>query len=321
MTPPPGSAVSRRRFLRQLLGAATFTAAGIDSLSAQSVDSPEAFRFAFVTDLHLLKDGDLRSAQGIAACLAAVEKLDPRPDFILVGGDLVDRGRDLTVTEAERRLDQFLKIWNGATALSARWVFGNHDLVATSNMETPPSTPFFGTGLFQTKLGLPQLYYGFDHKGWRFVVLDDIALGSDRLYRGELTAENLAFAQSELAAHAGTPTILCTHIPLLSNLPFGLSLLKSLRPEASLPVMVCDNAGVLTAGFPGHNVRAVLCGHLHHQENLLLDGIPFINSGAVCGNYWKGPMLGCPEGFGVVDVAASGGVTFDYRTYGWKAAG
>jgi hypothetical protein len=31
-------------------------------------------------------------------------------------------------------------------------------------------------------------------------------------------------------------------------------------------------------------------------------------------------MMGCPEGFGVVDVGADGAVKFDYRTYGWKAA-
>ena len=71
--------------------------------------------------------------------------------------------------------------------------------------------------------------------------------------------------------------------------------------------------------FPGHNIRAVLAGHLHRYEVNTLSGVPFYNSGAVCGNYWKGPMLGCPEGYGVVDVGADGSVKFDYRAYGWKA--
>src|SRR5258706_221968 len=100
--PPP---YSRRQFLRQLLGIGALSLTGLDWLSAQNAPLPgaKAFRFAFLTDLHLMKDGELRSAEGIAACLAAVEKLDPRPEFILVGGDLVNAARDLTIAEAERR--------------------------------------------------------------------------------------------------------------------------------------------------------------------------------------------------------------------------
>ena len=50
-----------------------------------------------------------------------------------------------------------------------------------------------------------------------------------------------------------------------------------------------------------------------------MNGIQFINSGAVCGTYWKGPLYGCPEGFGVVDLGKDGSVAFEYRDYGWKA--
>ena len=76
---------SRRRFLRQFLGASALAVAGLDPLFAQTVAPSQAasFRFAFLTDLHLLQGGALRSVEGIVACLAAVEKLDPRPEFIL----------------------------------------------------------------------------------------------------------------------------------------------------------------------------------------------------------------------------------------------
>src|SRR5450631_2521279 len=107
---PPGpegrAGYSRRRFLRQLLGASAFGlagAGGFDTLFAQGIPHPKAegFRFAFVTDLHLLQGGALRSVEGIVACLAAVEKLDPRPDFILCGGDLVHSIREMTLPGAE----------------------------------------------------------------------------------------------------------------------------------------------------------------------------------------------------------------------------
>jgi len=315
---------SRRRFLRQLLGAGVITTTGLDSLLAQSAVIPtapsEAFRFVFLTDLHLMKDGDLRSAEGIAACLTAVEKLDPRPDFILVGGDLVNLSRELTIAEAERRLDFFIKIWNDHTSLPAHWTFGNHDLAGTSNTTVSSSEKYYGKALFQDRFQLPHLYYSFDHKGWHFVVLDDIAPQPDRTYIGKLFNDELLFLKADLDAHRTMPTILCTHIPTMSAMPVSLYLARSMGAQFQEPKsMVCTNGDELSRDFPSHNIRAVLAGHLHHFEKIDLNGIHFINSGAVCGSYWKGPMLDCPEGFGVVDVAADGSVAFDYRDYGWKA--
>jgi 3',5'-cyclic AMP phosphodiesterase CpdA len=310
---------SRRHFLRQLLGVGTIAAGGIDSLLSQNnpVAVP-AFRFAFVTDLHLMEDAFYHSDAGIAQCLGAVEALHPRPDFILVGGDLVNSSRDLSLDDADRRLTTFRQIWKDHTSLPSHWTFGNHDLAGTSNLSTSPSDPRYEKGLFKRQFHLSRLFYSFDHKGWHFVVLDDIALQSDRGYIGQIFDDELAYLRADLAAHASMPTIVCTHIPVISNLALGLFLSQPRHPHG-LASLVCSNATALTSDFPGHNIRAVLCGHLHHYEKIDLNGISYINSGAVCGNYWKGPMMGCPEGFGVVDVGTDGSFNFDYRTYGWQA--
>lgn len=267
-----------------------------------------------------MENGDLRSAEGIAACLGTVEKLDPRPDFILVGGDLVNRARDLTIAEAEKRYDLFLQIWKDHTALPTHWTFGNHDLAGTSNPAVSSQEKYYGKALFQDRFHLPHLYYSFDHKGWHFVVLDDIAPLPDRSYIGKLFDDELRFLQADLDAHRTMPTIICTHIPIMSAMPVSLYLARALgHPFPEPKSLVCTNSDKLFADLPKHNVRAVLSGHLHHFEKIDLNGIHFINSGAVCGSYWKGPMLDCPEGYGVVDVAADGSFTFDYRDYGWKA--
>ena len=52
------------------------------------------------------------------------------------------------------------------------------------------------------------------------------------------------------------------------------------------------------------NVKLVLAGHLHHLEEIRIDGISYINGGAICGNWWKGAQKGCPEGFMVLDLTA-----------------
>ncbi len=312
---------SRRRFLRQFLGGAVLLS-GLDCLAAQENAStaPQAFRFAFLTDLHLLENGKLGSADGIAACLDAVEKLDPRPEFILTGGDLVHDSRHLPVDEAERRLDFFLQIWKNHTSLPAHWVFGNHDLVGTSNPAVPANNPHYSKGLFRDRFQLPQLFYSFDFRGWHFVILDDIAPEPGGTYQGELFNDELAFLRTDLAAHAAMPTILCAHIPMVSALPMSVFIAMAKNLAAQSPSrLVCVNADELMDDFPGHNVKAVLSGHLHHYERMEINGVRFINSGAVCGNYWKGKMLDCPEGFGVVDLGADGSVKFAYRDYGWTA--
>ena len=318
---------SRRRFLRQILSASALTLAGFDSLPLFAQNTVLAssgvgsFRFAFLTALHLLQGGALRSVEGIVACLAAVEKLDPRPEFILVGGDLVHSTRELTLPGAESALDFFLQIWKDHTDLPARWTFGNHDLAGTSNPYVSSSAPEYGKGLFQNRLRLSRLFYSFDRQGWHFVVLDDIGLQPDHNYFGELFDDELAFLKADLDAHRTTPTIVCTHIPSASNLPLGLLLARGMtgNPKASSKTLVCTNGNALMEDAPGHNIRAILSGHLHYYETLDRNGVRIINSGAVCGNYWKGPNHGCPEGFGVVDLGADGSVAFDYRTYGWKA--
>jgi 3',5'-cyclic-AMP phosphodiesterase len=69
----------------------------------------------------------------------------------------------------------------------------------------------------------------------------------------------------------------------------------------------------------GANLRLVLAGHLHHQEQIIVDGIEFLNGGAICGNWWKGPQAGCPEGFNVIDLKPDGTYSIQYLTYGWQA--
>jgi hypothetical protein len=60
--------------------------------------------------------------------------------------------------------------------------------------------------------------------------------------------------------------------------------------------------------------------HLHHLEQIRIDGISYINGGAICWNWWKGAQKGCTEGFVVLDLGTEGNVGAEYRSYGWKAA-
>jgi hypothetical protein len=48
-------------------------------------------------------------------------------------------------------------------------------------------------------------------------------------------------------------------------------------------------------------------------------GHTFICDGAVSGNWWKGPRLSFPEGYGLFDLYPDGRFEHRYVTYGWDA--
>jgi hypothetical protein len=78
------------------------------------------------------------------------------------------------------------------------------------------------------------------------------------------------------------------------------------------------NAYEVIALFEGHNVLGVLQDHTHVNERVMSKGVPYITSGAVCGNWWHGTRMGTPEGFTVVGVE-QGKLSTRYETYGFQS--
>ena len=271
-----------------------------------------------------MADGALRSEQGLVACLQAVEELTPKPDFCLFGGDLTHESPELDFPAAERLLERFLAVWRTHTDLPTFFTFGNHDLVGTKNRAVNRDDPRFGKGLFRLRLELERLSYAFEKGGWRFIVLDDVIPEPDGTYIGEFAEQELSFLRGELEAHRQVPTVVCTHIPTVSILP-NLNVIGSVQAAGArieTPAsLVVSNARDLHRAFVESkaDVRLVLGGHLHHLEQIEVDGVHYLTGGAVCGNWWKGAQNGCPEGFTVLDLHEDGTVRAEYRGYGWKA--
>lgn len=156
-------------------------------------------------------------------------------------------------------------------------------------------------------------YRSFDHKGWHFVVLDSIEITADGGFRGAIDGEQLAWLKSDLARAGGTPTIVLTHIPLLSGAAKILG-----YPAQFLDSLVVSNAKDVVELFSAANVKMVLQGHTHICEKVVYRGCQYITTGAVCGNWWKGARLGFAEGYGVIRVK-NGQASWEYREYGFKA--
>jgi predicted phosphodiesterase len=312
--------ISRREFVTRaalVAGAMSLRVAG-----AEEVTGKDAFRIVFATDSHLMVNNALRSDEGLIACLKAIDAIDRRPDFILCGGDLTHESPSLDFPAAEQLIDRFLTIWKDHTQLETFFTFGNHDLVGTKNPSIERSDPRYGKGLYRMRLGLDHNYYAFERRGWRFIILDDVLPEPDGSYIGEYAEEQLAFVRSELSEHPQIPTVLCGHIPSISVLPSlsGSSKMEGGTIQTPASLVVHNTAALRQLiAETGANVKMLLAGHLHHLEQIQVDGVSFINAGAICGNWWKGKQMGCPEGFLIVELRADGGFSADYRSYGWKA--
>lgn len=303
-----------RRDLLALLGLTGAAACCPSHLTAQTTVpavAPQDFDFIFFTDTHL--QPELDANHGCAMAFRRMRSL--HADFALQGGDHifdalgVPKQRSLTLFDLYDKTQQDL-------GLPVHHTIGNHDcfgIYPSSGMVS--SDPAYGKRWYTDHIG--KTYTSFDHKGVHFIVLDSIGITPDRAYEGRIDAAQIAWLQADLAIQpAGTPIIVATHIPLVSAI-------DNYTPAPATPPAhhgnTVINSSEVTPLFRGHNVLAVFQGHTHINERVDWQGVPYITSGAVCGNWWHGTRLGTPEGFTVVSLR-SGKLTTRYETYGFQSA-
>jgi 3',5'-cyclic-AMP phosphodiesterase len=306
------TSLSRRRFL-SLLGATGVSAAVAPSLlsaSAPSTRVQEPFTFLFVTDAHLQPE-----LNGVVGTDMAFKKARTvKADFAINGGDhvfdalAVPKERALTLFDLYEKTEQDLGV-------KVYHTVGNHDVLGIYPASgIAQDDPLYGKKLFEQRFG--KLYYSFEHKGHHFIVLDSIGITPDRAYEGRIDAAQLQWLAADLAALApGTPVIVSIHIPLVTA--FGAYIPETAVAPAHHGLSVANANQVLDL-FAGHNVLGVLQGHTHVNETVVWKGVPYITSGAVCGNWWHGARLGTPEGFTVVTVA-NNKLTTRYEPSGFQS--
>jgi Icc protein len=297
---PPN--LDRRHFLA-LLGASAACAA-VPALAAPPASS---FDFLFLTDCHI--QPELDGTHGVDLAMRRARTI--RADFAIQGGDHVFDALGVTQARAAQLFDLYGKTEQDL-GLKVHHTLGNHDIFGIYPASgAGPADPGYGKQMFADRFG--PTYYSFDHKGHHFIVLDSVGITPDHHYAARVDQDQLDWLAKDLAAlRPGTPIIVTTHIPLVTAVP-----------SYTQPAPQAASGGGFNNGpaaiklFEGHNVLAVLQGHTHVNETVMWHGIPYITSGAVCGNWWHGSRLGTPEGFTVVSVA-HGKVTTRYEPTGFK---
>jgi 3',5'-cyclic AMP phosphodiesterase CpdA len=202
---------------------------------------------AHLSDPHVRANGELY--QGVvdsnaqfAAAVAHVNTLDPRPDLILLSGDLVDHGHADEYAMLARLL--------ASLDVPALAIPGNHD-------EREAFRQAFAGQPWLPAQG-PIDYAVGDRGPVRIVALDVTLPG---LHHGAVSEEGAAWLDLMLAAEPSRPTIVMMHQP-----PF----------DTGIPYMdlySCREGSRLAAVLSRHKqVERLLCGHVHRFMQLRFGG-------------------------------------------------
>ena len=281
-------------------------------------------RFAHLTDSHLQPERG--GARGTAACLEHAQSLDRKPDFILTGGDNVMDVFEAKQGRATELAQAFRATWKQHCSLPVEHTLGNHDIFGWNKPKsgTSGSEADWGKKFACDLYGFPRTYRSFDRGGWRFLVLDSVQSKGDG-YVAFIDPEQLAWLEQTLKdTPVTTPICVVSHIPILcvSAMVFGNPRTLEKRGQDTIVQAgeMHTDGDHLHHMFKRHGgVKLCLSGHIHLLDRCQIDGITYICDGAVSGNWWKGPIQGTPEGYGVVDLWADGTFEHRYQPYGWKA--
>ncbi len=269
--------------------------------------STDPFSFVFLTDIHLTTERNAQ--QGFRQAIDAVNALNP--DFVITGGDLIMDA----LAQKYNKADTLYNIYQAAIRAFRMPVYntmGNHEIYGFyKESGADPKNPEYGEKMFEKRLG--KSYYTFNHKGWKFMVLNSVESSGTSGYIGMIDSAQVEWIRDELSkTDRSTPIVLTSHIPFITA--HNQKYYGSTTQNDSASVVV--NSKEVIAFFKRHNLKLVLQGHMHTVEDIYIDGIHFLTGGAVSASWWEGPCFGHEEGFMLLHVEGDQ-FTWNYVDYGW----
>lgn len=279
----------------------------ITTCQTPAKEPEQAFSFIFLTDIHVQPEKG--ADKGL---LMAIDTINQLPvDFVLTGGDNI---MDALAQNYERAMEQYQLYLTTMENLDVPYyhTIGNHELFGVyekSGIDTTHAE--YGKKMYENLLAAR--YYSFDHKNWHFVILDGIEVTPERKYIGRIDPAQIEWLKKDLTACKNKPTVISTHIPLLS---VGQQVMDSSTASFN-DAAIITNANEVRQIIEQYNVRLVLQGHLHFLEDIYYNGIHYVTGGAVSSNWWNGKRFGMEEGF--LQVTLSGDeINWKYIDYGWE---
>jgi Icc protein len=276
---------------------------GIPAVLAQS-----KFSFVFMSDIHYTQK--FNAPKGFQMLVDTLNQLNP--DLVMVGGDIIYDALRVTEKELMGNTNAYLK---AASQIKAplHYAVGNHEVFELYQKNADTSGALFGKRYYEKYFG--KRYYSFNHKGWHFMVLDNIYITPDRKYIGKIDSVQLSWIKEDLkTVSEQMPIVMMMHVPLIST----LSQWYGGGTNANDDKVAAIDSHRLLRLFESRNLRLVLQGHLHYFEALnILNKTTVITAPSVSGKWWRGKQHEVEEGFIRINVDGDK-LEYEYVDFGWE---
>lgn len=305
---------NRRDFLKKIglgaIGASTFT-----SLKESKDSKEKSFSILHLTDQHVTsrRNGD----KGYLKCIESINEMEPAPDLVLMGGDMVFDGL-YTDLEVYKESINLYKNITSKLNIPHYNCLGNHDVLGlSSRRKVPVDFPGIGRKMIMEELGMEKDYYSFNHKGWHFVVLNSIFEFDGEngpSYEARIGEEQLEWLRFDLGAHQGMPTIAVSHYSVFNHMG---QISQDFEIKAMNHVVLKDNKE-LRFILERHQVKALLQGHTHMSEDFIFNDVCYITSLSGSAAWWGGNWLGFKPGYTVLELGESEILNWHPVTFEWE---
>ncbi|HWK54950.1 MAG TPA: metallophosphoesterase [Hyphomicrobiales bacterium] len=268
---------SRRNFIKHSSAAAIAGILPVSLVRIATGQPSQDFSFAYISDSHIQH---IRGNQfvrnwdrGLISAVAEANLLDPKPDFVVFGGDLAQMGMREELDHGYELLSKLNYDIYG--------LLGEHDY-------------YLDLGEYWSDVFKREHYYSFDHKGVHFVVLNSINTYDEWINKWEtplrrmtemsgldnpngspfmLGEKQMTWLAQDLAKHSkDTPIIVLSHSPL-QHIYKGWNFWTEEAPQIQ----------ALLAPFDRVNV---LYGHVHQIQYNQIGNIAF---NSVMATAWPWP--------------------------------
>ncbi len=229
---------------------------------------PDDLRFVHITDTHIVAPGarvrDVETCRTLERVVDAINGLEPRPAFVVVGGDLVSPDLAPDVTGGEATDADYETAYAVLWGLLERLTVPFHTLMGNHDRRGP-----FRRAVFRR--AAPEVgphRYVIDVDGYRLCALDSLDPGQKP---GLLGGEQVAWLRERLREAADRHAVIAVHHHAV---PIGLRRLdEQMLMDADALWDVIREAG---------NVRGVLCGHVHLRHEEVRAGVPVLITPSTC---------------------------------------
>ncbi|MCC6698619.1 MAG: metallophosphoesterase [Candidatus Hydrogenedentes bacterium] len=148
--------ISRRGFLKSAGAAAAISTLPVSMVELAFAEPEKNFTFAYISDSHIQEIEGAKFVRnwdrGLIRAVAETNLLNPKPDFVVFGGDLAQLGKK---SELDHGAEMLAKL-----NYDVHCVMGEHDY-------------YLDLGKYWSELYGPH-YYSWDHKGVHFITLNSV---------------------------------------------------------------------------------------------------------------------------------------------------